>query len=209
MLVLVRHGETAGNRDGRYQTYDTPLSDLGRTQAARVAERLAAEGPVHALYSSDLTRTMETAAVIGARLGLRPIPERALRELDVGDWKGYAHAEIEGGYPGGLTAWIAAGGSERLPGETGECLADVAARAIPFVDSVADRHAGERVVLMSHGLTLAVVLAHVQGWDRIEALVARRSLVRNTAVSVVEIGADGSRRCSLLGCTAHLEGTGV
>src|SRR6266508_5573786 len=112
MLVLVRHGETAGNRDGRYQTYDTPLSDLGRAQAARVAERLAAEGPVHALYSSDLTRTMETAAVIGARLGLRPIPERALRELDVGAWKGYAHAEIEGGYPGGLTAWIAAGGSE-------------------------------------------------------------------------------------------------
>jgi broad specificity phosphatase PhoE len=205
VLVLVRHGETAGNRDGRYQTYDTPLSDVGRAQAARLADRLLGEGAARALYSSDLARTMETAAIIGERLHLRPIPAPALRELDVGDWKGHPHAGIEERHPGGLTAWIAAGGAERLPGEAGECLDDVAARAIPFVESVARRHPGERVVLVSHGITLAVVLAHMRGWDRTEALAARRALVRNTAVSVVEIDADGGRRCPLLGCTAHLE----
>jgi broad specificity phosphatase PhoE len=203
--VLVRHGETAGNRDGRYQMYDTPLSDVGRAQAARVAVRLAAEGPASALYSSDLKRTMETAAIIGAWLGLRPTPARALRELDLGDWKGYAHAEIESRHAGGLTAWIAAGGARRFPGAAGECLDDVAARAIPFVESVARRHPGERVVLVSHGVTLAIVLAHMQGWDRGEALAARSTLVRNTAVSVVEFDVDGNRRCPLLGCTAHLD----
>src|SRR5436309_13776547 len=84
-LVLVRHGETAGNRDRRFQTYDTPLSDTGRAQAQRVAERLAAEGPFDALYASDLARTRETAEAIGARLGLTPVFTPALRELDTGD----------------------------------------------------------------------------------------------------------------------------
>lgn len=211
VLIFVRHGETAGNRDRVFQTYDTPLSAVGRMQALRLAERLGAEGPMHHLYSSDLRRTMETAMIIGERLGLQPVLTPALRELDVGDWKGRSYPEIEARYAGGLEAWIAAGGVERLPGPAGECLADVEARAIPFVEDLAARHAGERVVIVSHGLTLAIVLAHLQGWDRLEALVNRRSLVRNTAVSVVEVDGDGGRRCTLLGCVAHLEqatGTG-
>ncbi|MCL6645874.1 MAG: histidine phosphatase family protein, partial [Dehalococcoidia bacterium] len=146
VLIFVRHGETAGNRDRVFQTYDTPLSAVGRMQAARLAARLATEGPVHRLYSSDLRRTMETAVIIGEQLGLQPVLTPDLRELDVGDWKGRSYPEIEARYAGGLEAWIAAGGVERLPGPAGECIADVAARAIPFVEDLAARHAGERVV---------------------------------------------------------------
>src|SRR6185312_15943901 len=93
-VYLVRHGETMGNRLRRCQPYDTPLSETGRVQAGLVAERLAGEGPFDALYSSDLARTMETAGAIGARLGLDPLPDRRLRELDMGGWKGFMYDDL-------------------------------------------------------------------------------------------------------------------
>ena len=109
VVYLVRHGETAGNRLRRYQPYDTPLTDEGRAQARLVAERLAGAGTFAALYTSDLARTLETAAVIGARLGLAPIAEPRLRELDTGDWKGSLYDDVEARFPGYRERWIAAG----------------------------------------------------------------------------------------------------
>src|SRR5262245_61361117 len=188
-LVLVRHGETAGNRERRFQTYDTPLSDTGRAQAQRVAERLAAEGPFDALYASDLARTRETAETIAARLGLTPVFTRALRELDTGDFKGMLRDEIDARQPGHLQGWIAAGGAERMPGEAGECVADVHARTAAFLEEVCARHPGGRVLLVSHGWALSILLYHVHGWDRTESFAAQRISLNNTAVSVVEVDA--------------------
>jgi len=206
-VVLVRHGETPGNRDQRYQTYDTPLSETGRVQAARVAERLVAAGPFAALYTSDLERTHETARAIGVALGLAPVTTAALRELDTGDHKGRPRAEVEAEAPGWLAAWVEGGGRERMPGPEGEGVAEVYARATAFFDEVCARHPGERVVLVSHGWTLAVLLAQIHGWDHHDAFAERRIALHNTAVSVVEVDADGARRCLLLGCTAHLSET--
>ena len=107
-------------------------------------------------------------------------------------------------WPGGFEGWIAAGGAPRLPGVAGEGLDDVVARGVPFLDAVAAWHRGERVVVVSHGLTLAVLLAHVHGWDQREAFSRRRVQMDNTAVSVVDLDASRSRRCRLLGCSAHL-----
>ena len=76
IVILVRHGETPGNRERRTQVYETPLTETGREQAARLAERIAAEGPVQAIYASDLARALETAEIIGGRLGVRPTPGR-------------------------------------------------------------------------------------------------------------------------------------
>jgi probable phosphoglycerate mutase len=207
-LVLVRHGETLGNRDRRFQTYDTPLSDTGRAQAERVAERLAADGPFHALYTSDLARTRETAAAIVARTSLTPHFTPALRELDTGDFKGTLRDEIDAVHPGRLQGWIDAGGVERMPGTAGECVADVHARTAAFLAEVCARHPGERVLLVSHGWALSILLYHVHGWDHTESFAAQRIHLNNTAVSVVEVDADGARRCTLLGCTAHLEAVG-
>lgn len=204
-LVLVRHGETAGNRGRRFQTYDTPLSEIGRAQAARVAERLAGGPRIHALYTSDLARALETASIIGNRAGLAPISSPALRELDVGDWKGRLHAEMEAACPGGFEGWIAGGGAPRLPGPEGEGLGDAVERAVPCLEAVAARHRGERVVLVSHGLTLGILLAHAHGWDQREAFGARRVTLLNTAVSEVEWLGAGTFRCPLVGCTAHLD----
>ena len=204
-LVLVRHGETAGNRGRRFQTYDTPLSELGRVQAARVAARLASGPPIDALYTSDLARGVETASIIGGQAGVSPASLPALRELDVGDWKGRLHAEAEALYPGGFEGWIADGGAPRLLGSEGECLDDVVARAVACLEALVARHRGARVVLVSHGLTLGVLLAHAHGWDQREAFRSRRVRLVNTAVSEVEADGAGRLRCPLVGCTAHLD----
>jgi broad specificity phosphatase PhoE len=207
VLILVRHGETLGNREGRFQRYDTPLSDLGRAQAARLAERIAGEGPIHAIYTSDLARAHETAAIVGARIGLTPAPDRALRELDVGDWKGLHRSDVMEHVPGGFEGWLAAGGLERLPGEAGECCDDVARRGLACIEEIAARHPGQRVLIVSHGLMLSILLGEIHGWDRAEMLRTRRAGQGNTAVNIVEVDASGVRRCTLLGCTAHLDET--
>lgn len=204
-LVLVRHGETAGNRDRRFQTYDTPLSPVGRLQAARLAGRLAAGRPVHALYTSDLARAVETATLVGEGVGLHPVAAPSLRELDVGDWKGRRHAEAAALYPGGFEGWIADGGAPRLPGPEGECLDDVVARAVPWLETLAAEHRGQRVVLVSHGLTLGILLAHACGWEQREAFRSRRVRLLNTAVSELEWEAGGTYRCLGVGCAAHLD----
>lgn len=203
-VYLVRHGETPGNRLRRYQPYDTPLSEQGREQARLVAERLASEGPFAALYTSDLARTMETARAIGTRLGLEPIPDRRLRELDTGDWKGSMYTDIEQRYPGHRDRWIAAGGVERMPGPDGESTTDVLRRITAAFDDIVARRPGERVIAVSHGWALAILLAALHEWDYIECFREQRIQLGNTAVTVVEVDADGARRCTLLGCVRHL-----
>ncbi|HET6637984.1 MAG TPA: histidine phosphatase family protein, partial [Gemmatimonadota bacterium] len=97
-MVLVRHGQTEYNREGRWQGVgsDVSLNDEGRAEAARVAEALAGrfDGTVAALYTSDLARARETARIIGTRLGLSPVDEPALRELSHGRWEGLTQAEV-------------------------------------------------------------------------------------------------------------------
>ena len=205
VLLVVRHGETLGNREGRFQVYDTPLSDTGRAQAARVAERLAAEEPIDALYTSDLIRALETATIIGDRLGLTPVAHSGLRELDVGDWKGLLRADVLDQYPAGFEGWLAAGGMKPLPGAAGECCDDVARRGTAALDEIARQHAGQRVLIVSHGLTLAILLGEIHGWDRAETLRTGRAYQGNTAVNIVEVDVAGARRCLLLACTAHLD----
>lgn len=203
-VYLVRHGETPGNRLRRYQPYDTPLSDEGRNQAALVAARLASEGPFDALYTSDLARTLETAETIGARLGLEPVPDARLRELDTGDWKGALYEDIEARFPGHRDRWIAAGGVARLPGAAGESTTDVYARMTAAFEAIVARHAGGRVIVVSHGWALALLLAAVHAWDHAAAFREQRIQLGNTSVTIVEVDADGMRRCALLGCTRHL-----
>ncbi len=80
-LILIRHGETEWNRAGRIQGYhaDSALTATGREQVRTLAARLAREG-IDAICSSDAGRTRETAAPIGAAMGLPVVYETALRE---------------------------------------------------------------------------------------------------------------------------------
>jgi 2,3-bisphosphoglycerate-dependent phosphoglycerate mutase len=134
LLLLVRHGETDWNADGRLQGHtDCPLSDYGRRQAQALAEQLAAGEELGALYSSDLARARETAEIVGARLGLPVLPDPDLREKNWGSWEG-------------LTA------DERDAVEfVGETTAAHRERTLRALQRIAERHPVAHVLVVTHG----------------------------------------------------------
>ena len=100
-VLLVRHGQSEWNLTGRWQGQTDPsLTDLGRRQAYSAARSL---GTVDAIWSSDLQRAAETAAIISGELGVGPVVlDYDLRERDAGEWQGLTRAEIDEQYPGYL-----------------------------------------------------------------------------------------------------------
>ena len=143
-LLLVRHGETAWNAEGRWQGHaDIPLNARGREQAATLAELLAGER-IAAIYASDLSRARDTADIVGARLGLPVVSDPDLREIDVGP--------IEG-----LTAEEA----NRVDGWQGEPKEAHTARTLAAIDRIASRHPDERVVVVTHGGSIRRVHDHL------------------------------------------------
>ena len=144
-LLLVRHGETDWNAAGRLQGQtDRPLNDLGRRQAARLADELEGDG-IDAVYASDLARARETAEIVADRLGLPVRLEPGLRERDWGTWEG-------------LTA------SERavveLEGETTEAHRE---RVLAALRGICAAHPHETVLVVTHGGSLRRVQAAVLG----------------------------------------------
>src|SRR5690348_989834 len=95
-ITLVRHGETAWNKDKRVQGHaHVPLNDEGRRQAMLLAEHLLpTAGDITAIYSSDLLRAMETSTYIANRIGKTVVPDVRLREIHMGEWQGLTPAEI-------------------------------------------------------------------------------------------------------------------
>lgn len=155
-LFLARHGETDDNREPiRVQGFtDTPLNDTGRRQAAELAERVASMG-FKSLWSSDLRRAVETAEIVGARIGLRPSLDARLREANRGEWEGRRFIDIEREEPELYAAWRRAGAEFRFPG--GESLLDQQQRADAALAEI--RGTGELPALVvCHGGTIRVVL---------------------------------------------------
>ena len=144
-LLLVRHGETDWNAEGRLQGHtDRPLNDYGRRQATELAQRLAGDG-ADAIYSSDLSRARTTAEIIGERLGLPVVVDPDLREKNWGTWEGLtgderAHVEFEG-----------------------ESTDDHRDRVMAAVRRIAARHPDQRVVVVTHGGSLRRIQAAVNG----------------------------------------------
>jgi broad specificity phosphatase PhoE len=155
-VLLARHGETNDNRQPiRVQGFsDTPLNDTGRRQAAELAQRVAGDGVV-SLWSSDLSRARETAAIVGARIGLEPRLDARLREANRGEWEGRLFIDIEREQPELYAAWLRAGGQFRFPG--GESLREQQDRVAAAVRDV--RTSGQLPALVvCHGGSIRVML---------------------------------------------------
>jgi broad specificity phosphatase PhoE len=159
-LLLVRHGETDWNREGRWQGHsDTHLNDVGREQAARLAAEL--DG-VDVVYSSDLARARETADILAARLELPVHVDRRLRERSFGTWEGKTGAEIEEAFAAAHARWLAGDG----PGaDDAEPFAEFAARVKSFLDDLLGRHPDETVLVVAHGGSIRVIHALAKGLD--------------------------------------------
>jgi probable phosphoglycerate mutase len=151
VIWLARHGETADNADGRVQgSIDTPLNDRGREQAQNLARETEALG-VTALYSSQLARALETAQIVGERLGLEPRVDERFAESYRGEWEGRLLADIERDQPGAWRAWRSGAREFRFPG--GESLVEHVARV-----GDALREVEQPALVVCHGGTVRAAL---------------------------------------------------
>jgi broad specificity phosphatase PhoE len=163
VIALVRHGETDYNREPvRVQgRLDVPLNDRGRAQAHELAGRLRdGDERFAALYCSDLSRSRETAAIIGAALGLEPVVDARFSESDRGEWQGRVWAEIEHDDPTAFAAWRVAGAGFRFPG--GESLGEQLQRV---AGALSDVRRPDRLpaLVACHGGTIRVALCQARG----------------------------------------------
>jgi broad specificity phosphatase PhoE len=162
-VLLARHGETEWNRTHRWQGFTgPPLNDLGRRQADELAAKLEA-CEIHAIYSSDTVRAVETAEIVGARLGLEVAQDPRLREVNFGEWEGLTRHEINARFAGAFREWDAC----KLAAPTGgESDATMAERVVEALSEIAGRHDHERVLVVTSGGPIRAVQAHASGIDQ-------------------------------------------
>ena len=159
--VLVRHGSTDWNREGRYQGQeDTPLNAEGLAQAALLATKLSSKH-IDAVYSSDLRRARETAGLLAQRLGLQVKTDQRLREIHQGEWEGKLGGEIAASYPGAWERMQVDPLNARPPG--GESLVELAERVLSCMKEIATQVPAGTVILVSHGLALGCVVCQASG----------------------------------------------
>lgn len=159
MILLARHGQTAENKERRFQGQkDVPLDDTGREQARALAEVARGEGIV-AVYTSPLIRARETAEIVAAALGLEPRPDDRLKEVDVGDWQDRLKDDIAREEPEQWAAFGRGGEDWRFPG--GESLLEQQERVIAALVDITQ--AGDLPALVvCHRGVIRCALAHTQ-----------------------------------------------
>lgn len=154
-LLLVRHGQSEWNADGRWQGQaDPPLSVLGEQQAVEALSRL--DG-IDAVWASDLIRATHTAELLADGLGVDVVVDARLRERHAGEWQGHTRAEIETRWPG----YLAEG--RRPP--SWEPDVDVIERAIDACVSIAAAHPGAAVLVVTHGGIVRTLERHLEDPD--------------------------------------------
>jgi probable phosphoglycerate mutase len=187
-LVLVRHGQTAWNLEGRAQGHtDVGLDEVGHAQAATLAPYIAAMAPT-GLWSSDLTRARQTAAALASATGLEVRPDRRLREFDAGERSGLTIEEFAERFPEAHAAWREGHITGHLPGA--ETVAQVTGRMVPALREIWDATpAGETSVVVAHGACLRVSLLAFLGWP--ESLLGSLRGLDNCGWSVLEADPHG------------------
>ncbi|MFL6245262.1 MAG: histidine phosphatase family protein [Thermoanaerobaculia bacterium] len=162
-IYLVRHGATQLTAEDRFSgSAGVDLSDEGRWQAGRLGERLAREG-VSAIYSSPLSRTMDTARIIASECGGEPVPMDDLREISHGRWEGLTRSEVEERYGSEYASWQE--DPFTFAPEGGESGVAVLARALPVLRTIVTRHPEQRVLVVSHKATIRIMISSLLGFD--------------------------------------------
>ena len=157
-IIAIRHGETEWNLKGRFQGHqDSPLSPLGRRQAAALGQRLARE-PFDIIYSSDLGRALDTAGAIAGLSGHTVRADAQLRERNFGVLEGLTEAQIIAAHGETLERLRRPEPEFRIPG--GESLREAYDRCVSAFTRLARLHPGRTVVVVCHGGVLAHLYQH-------------------------------------------------
>lgn len=179
-IVAIRHGETAWNVAVRIQGYtDIALNARGREQALRLGAAVGkshAGEPVHAIYSSDLSRAFDTAQAVADHTGLTVKPDVGLRERTFGIFEGHTFDEVMQTRPEDAKRWRL-----REPDycpEGGESLRQFRTRILGCVEALAIQHPGEQIAVVAHGGVMDVLYRAATG----QSIQAQRTWALGNAV---------------------------
>ena len=199
-LILMRHGQTDWNVNGRYMGWmDEALNEKGLRQAERVAQRLG-QWPISAVYSSPLKRAVRTAEVVARSHSVPVQIIEDLGEMRIGAWEGMFAGDIAAKYPELWQTWRTNPGDFRMPG--GESLGEVRERAVGAFGKIMDRSEGRMLLAVTHDVVVRLLVAHCLG---VSVDIYRRLEVGNASITVIE--RDGEkRRLRVLNDRGHLEG---
>ena len=199
-IVLVRHGETDWNRSQRFQGRSgVALNERGRAQAEALALILKEEH-LKAIYSSPITRAIETAKAIN-RYHRASIEQRdGLMEMNLGDFEGLHSRDLMNEQPEFLRKWLEDPASVRMP--NGETLQEVQGRAWVVVEEIVKTYHEGSVLLCGHNFLNLTILCKILGLEITHFRRLRQSL---GAINIIERG----RNLYYIVCindTSHLKG---
>jgi broad specificity phosphatase PhoE len=203
-VILVRHGQSRGNAEGRFGGHtDTPLSARGRRQAEATAKALASE-KFTAIYSSDLKRAVETASPL-ARLTRAPLEAAdAFRERSVGVMEGLTFEEAAAQYPEQYAALLHRDFEHVLLG--GESYRQTLDRASKKLDEAIEKHKGGRIAVFTHTGAICILILHLMGALDAPELKPVWIATSNCGISRFDLRDDGFVRVLALNDTRHLIG---
>ncbi|RKY86636.1 hypothetical protein DRQ09_05880 [candidate division KSB1 bacterium] len=156
VLFLVRHGETNWNLQNRVQgVSDIPLNERGKVQVLNLAESLKNEN-IKIVYTSHLKRALQTARIISKILSVEIRIEKNLMELNQGEIEGLTYSELHRKYPELVKLWRKDPVKAKMPG--GEDIKQLQNRAWKTIKKIAKIHQKDKVVVVSHNLTIRSLL---------------------------------------------------
>ncbi len=164
-IILVRHGQTAWNREERFRgRANIPLDETGLAQAEITARYVLAHWTPAAVYCSPLQRARQTAEKIAEPLQLHERVHPGLLDIDYGAWEGYTPDDLrDQGWEKALETWYTQPHDAPIPG--GETLQVVRLRAMGALGEIVERHRGETVVIVAHTVVNRLILLGILGLD--------------------------------------------
>jgi len=201
-LYLVRHGQSAGNAEGRFGGHSpTPLSDLGKRQAELAAQALAKEN-INAIYSSDLFRAVQTAEPLAKLLNLPIIKTDAFRERNVGVLEGLTFDESKEEYPKDYYALVNRKVHHVIT--KGESYRHLLRRATGALGEILHAHRGEKVVIFSHTGAICFLTLYLLGAIDHNTKQTPWLVTSNCGINRFEIRGRSNIRVLALNDTRHL-----
>ncbi|MYL70107.1 histidine phosphatase family protein [Halobacillus litoralis] len=187
-VALIRHGSTRWNKEKRAQgSSDIPLDEEGKADALKLAERLHKE-TWDILYSSPLKRAKQTAKIISEKVGLAIQFDTRIEEASGGQIEGTTEPER-------IEKWGEDWRSLDLGIETPH---SVVSRGKAFMDDVLKKHAGKKVIVVSHGALISHLLRELDSQN------VRDEHMKNTSLSEVHLREE-QWFCDRFNCTIHLD----
>lgn len=197
-IILVRHGETTWNAEGRYQgQIDTPLSERGWEQGRKVAAALSTI-KLDAVYATPLSRSFETAKLCATHHELPVVIREKLTEINHGEWEGLLADEVKIKWPNELENWRTTVIDVQMPG--GENIVEVRDRSMYALEEIVQMHPGQNVLIVAHDAVNKAILCTLLGADLSHFWEVKQD---NCCINVIEYVGDRPR-IATMNCTTHL-----